>query len=201
MNSTNCLPCAITLLLCGITNTEAATVLQTEAYNGHTYQLISEDSGARITWSSAQAAALTLGGNLVTVDDAGENSFLLNTFGPTAIATAPSGGGLVSLWLGFNDAVQEGQYVWADGSPDTYTNWVPGEPAGSYGDDDYAGMVISFGFGNPGQWHDIVSDFRFNDVTFGVVEIVPTPVPIPAGIWLLGSALAGIGLGRFRKLS
>lgn len=162
------------LLLSSVTCTEAATVLQTGTFGTHTYKLIGSDSGSRLTWPDAQAAALALGGNLVTVNDEAENTFLLNTFGAKAISAAPSGGGLVSLWLGLNDAAQEGQFVWADGTSSSFTNWKPGEPAGNVADEDFIGMVVNSGFGTPGQWHDIVSDFRINDVTFGVVEIVTT---------------------------
>ena len=162
-------------LLIAAGSSQALTIMQTSTFNGHTYILIGNDSSTRMTWNEAQAAALTLGGNLVTVNDTAENQYLLTTFAPTAVAVAPQGGGLISLWLGLNDAATESNFVWVDGAPVTYTNWVPGEPAGGAPDEDYAGMLVGPGFGAPGQWHDIVSDFRFNDVVFGVVEVVPEP--------------------------
>jgi len=186
----------LSISLSCVANTEAATVLQTATFGTHTYKLFGDDSGSRLLWPDAQAAALVLGGNLVTVNDAAENAFLLETFGASAISATPPEGGLISLWLGLNDAAQEGQFVWADGAPITYTNWVPGEPVGGVADEDFIGMVVGPGFGTPGQWHDIVSDFRFSDVTFGVVEIAPTTVPIPAAAWLFGGGLSLLSLMR-----
>ena len=57
------------------------------AYNGKFYLL--SNAG---TWTQAQAQAVSLGGNLVTVNDATENQFLVNTFGGTE-----------GLWIGLTD--------------------------------------------------------------------------------------------------
>ncbi|MFN9629193.1 MAG: lectin-like protein, partial [Cyanobacteriota bacterium] len=77
------------------------------SYNNKYYTL--SNAG---TWSEAQAQAVSLGGNLVAVNDAAENQFLVDTFG-----------GSESLWLGLTDAATEGSFQWANGEAATYSNW------------------------------------------------------------------------------
>lgn len=33
-------------------------------------------------------------------------------------------------WIGLHDSLKEGRYVWVDGSPIPYSEWLPGEPNG-----------------------------------------------------------------------
>jgi hypothetical protein len=177
---------ATMMVLSALGHAHAAMILQTAIFGGHTYDLVRDDAGSRLTWADAEAFAVTLGGHLSTVDNAAENSFLLATFGPTALAHAPAGAGLVSLWLGLSDAAQEGTFVWAGGAPLSYTNWVPGEPAGGFADEDYGAMVVGAGFGTPGQWHDVVSNFRLNDFTLGVAETAGVPESSSALLFCIG---------------
>lgn len=115
-------------------------------YNGKFYLL--SNAG---TWTQAQAQAVTLGGNLVTVNDAAENQFLVNTFGGTE-----------GLWIGLTDEVTEGTFKWANGEAVTYTNWSPGQPDNFGGAQDYAYI----NFQNPGKWDDAgIAGIR------GIIEI------------------------------
>ncbi|WP_287627446.1 MULTISPECIES: Calx-beta domain-containing protein [unclassified Microcystis] len=105
------------------------------------------------TWTDAQAQAQAIGGNLVTINDAAENQFLVNAFG-----------GSEYLWIGFTDAVQEGNWQWINGEPVTYTNWASGEPNNS-GNEDYAGL----NWGGIGRWND----YKFNVYNLrGIVEVL-----------------------------
>ena len=113
-------------------------------YNGKSYLLSSAG-----TWTQAQAQAVSLGGNLVTVNDAAENQFLVNTFG--------------TAWIGFTDQVVEGQFKWANGEAVTYTNWFPGEPNGG-GGENYA-QLIGGTFG--GIWNDLPNAVSLQ----GIIEI------------------------------
>src|SRR5262245_38513612 len=97
-----------------VTANAAPIVIDTASYNGHTYYLLSTSS-----WTDAEAAAIGLGGHLVTINDAAENNFLVNQWA--------SGPNERSLWIGFNDAAVEGTFVWSSGQPVTYTNWNGGE--------------------------------------------------------------------------
>jgi hypothetical protein len=50
------------------------------------------------TWEQAQAQAVSLGGNLVTINSQAEQDFLISKFG-----------GSEQLWIGLTDKVTEGQ--------------------------------------------------------------------------------------------
>lgn len=169
--------------------TATPAVVQTATWGGNTYHLLSEAG-----WEDSEAVAVGLGGHLVTVDSLAENQFLASTFGATADSLA-SGGGTVSLWLGLNDRVAEGSYVWSGGQAVLYTNWISGQPQNSMSDEDYAGLMVS---DLAAGWHDVVADLRFNDRTFGVVEIAAAPVPEPS-MWAL--CLSGAGLLAWRRRS
>ena len=108
-------------------------------YNGHFYY----KSNALLTWSEANAAAQSLGGYLVTINDEAENDFLYNTF------YLPS---LTDLFIGLNDINTENEFEWVNGEPLDYTNWDGGEPNDLDGED-----AVHMIFG--GVWNDI-SEFN-----------------------------------------
>ena len=90
----------------------------TNAVNGHNYYLLSSSS-----WPASEAEAISLGGHLASIDDAAEQSWAFSTFGTFAGVDR-------SLWIGFSDSVIKGTFLWVDGTPVTYTNWLPGDPDG-----------------------------------------------------------------------
>jgi len=125
-------------------------------FNGKSYLLSSAG-----TWKQAQAQAVSFGGNLVTVNDAAENQFLVNSFGGTE-----------QLWIGLTDEVVEGQFKWVNGEAVTYTNWLGGQPDNSGGAENYAQI---FG-GTNGQWNDLADNPGIYGGTFpsairGIIEI------------------------------
>jgi Ca2+-binding RTX toxin-like protein len=106
------------------------------SFNNNLYTLSTAGS-----WTNAQAQAQALGGNLVAINSAAENQFLLNSF-------AGSGG---SFWIGFTDVASEGTFTWVNGDPVTYTNWAPGEPNNDDGGEDYGEFIAREG----GVWNDL----------------------------------------------
>ena len=99
-------------------------------YNGHSYYR----STSSMTWTNAKAACDNMGGHLVTITSAAENTFVFNTW--------PSG------WIGFTDEAVEGQWKWVTNEAVTYTNWNGGEPNNA-GNEDYAQFVSG------GRWNDL----------------------------------------------
>lgn len=135
--------------------------------NGHSYYLLSAGS-----WTASRAEAVnSLGGDLVTIDDAAENEFVRATFLAGADASRP-------LWIGLTsptgDWVDPSTWEWVDGSPSAYRNWRAFQPdVGSADgqDDRYAAMNESGAAS--GLW-DNYPDSAYR-LAYGVVEVVPEP--------------------------
>ena len=125
-------------------------------YNGNEYQLTSTTS----TWEQAQVEAESLGGHLVVINDAAEQTWLTQTFGNSE-----------RLWIGLTDRSQEGNFQWVNGENTNYSNWASGEPNdykfnGSFlAGEDYALM----NWNSSGQWNDMPNSYAG---TFrGIVEV------------------------------
>lgn len=161
---------ATAALSLGIGNSASAATFTNPA-NGNQYFLTDIT-----TWTDAQAQAVAAGGNLVTINDASEQAWLVNTFG-----------GLERLWIGLTDTAQEGVFNWISGQAVTYTNWVTGEPnsgGGAY-EEDYVVMNWS----GAGTWNDLPNAGPGFLPTRGIVEIESVPEPATlGGILLIGAA-------------
>ena len=99
-------------------------------YNGHSYYR----STSSAYWTDARTACANMGGHLVTVTTAAENTFIYNLW--------PSG------WIGLTDEVTEGVWRWVTGESYSYSSWNPGEPNNSNNED-----YIQFVGG--GKWNDL----------------------------------------------
>lgn len=99
-------------------------------YNGHSYYR----STGTAYWSVAKQNCINMGGHLVTVTSAAENSFIFGLW--------PSG------WIGLTDAVNEGVWRWVTGETYSYTSWNGGEPNNA-GNEDYVQFV------GGGKWNDL----------------------------------------------
>jgi len=99
-------------------------------YNGHSYYR----STGNAFWTDARTACANMGGHLVTVTSAAENTFIYNLW--------PSG------WIGLTDEVTEGVWRWVTGETYSYTSWNPGEPNNA-GNEDYIQFV------GAGRWNDL----------------------------------------------
>jgi hypothetical protein len=99
-------------------------------YNGHSYYR----STSSMTWTNARTACANMGGHLVTITSAAENTFVYNTW--------PSG------WIGLTDEVTEGVWKWVTNEAVSFTYWNGGEPNNA-GNEDYVQFV------NGGRWNDL----------------------------------------------
>gem|GEM_PF-2914428 len=75
------------------------------------------------------------------------------------------------MWLGLNDASQEGVYIWTSGEPFSYRPTTVNFPTGT-GNEDYI-HIIRPGLTNAGIWNDYPNN-PGRDVN-GVLEILPEP--------------------------
>jgi hypothetical protein len=100
---------------------------------GHDYLYVDDP----MSWAEAEAYAVSLGGHLVTINDAAENDWLVATLG-------------TEYWIGFNDIAAESEWVWVSGEPVTFTNWLAGEP------NDYMGEDLAMIWNKPPiGWNDV----------------------------------------------
>jgi hypothetical protein len=132
-------------------------------------------------YAAAQAESRILGGYLVHINSAAENTFVFNAFGSSS-----------SLFIGLTDQITEGVWIWDDGLPLLASEalWGPGEPNNASNED-------FVHFRSDGLWNDIG-----NNQYRGIVEIAQTSstVPEPMTVTLMGTGLLGImGAGYARR--
>ena len=161
----------------------------TNVANGHFYYLLKS-----MTWTASEAVAVARGGHLVTINDAAENQWVVDTF-------AHYGGANRPLWIGLTDLEVEGTFEWSSGEPFNYANWntASGEPNNSGGsgyEEDYV-YIIQQNSGNPTvlatYWNDLPNDaYGVIPPVYGVIEInhplnpPPPVVPPPVATVRLG---------------
>jgi len=127
--------CAIALSLSLAQRAEAVTVVQTATWNGHTYIEVRGDGhafvrtqagggdGTGISWTDAEAYAVSVGGHLATITSAAENTWIFDTF---------NSGAADNLWIGLSkpNGGNSSSYDWSNPSEDfvlgsSYNNFHP----------------------------------------------------------------------------
>lgn len=112
----------------------------TNAANGHRYVLLSPAA-----WFAQQTEAVAMSGQLATVRNAAEQSWLVSTFSPFL--------GSGSAYIGLTDRAVEGGFAWSSGEASTYRNWASGEPNG--GTNENFVELTSASHPAAGKWNDI----------------------------------------------
>jgi hypothetical protein len=134
------------------------------------------------TWQAALAEAQGYtGGSLVAIGSLAENSFVRTTFA-----------NLGSVWIGFNDILSEGNFVWANGEPVVFTNWNGGEPNNVGANGEHVTELL-----NNGAWNDLSA----SNSRYGIIEVAATStVPEPMTVTLMATGLLGVmGVGYSRR--
>ena len=105
-------------------------------------------------WISAEAAAANLGGNLITINDASESSYITSAYMEDATN---------AYYIGLNSADTQGNWIWSSAESTTYTNWAPGthnnQPSERYS---IIGIIT-------GWWDDWTN--QQGTVTQGIAEV------------------------------
>ncbi|NWU97742.1 MRC1 protein, partial [Upupa epops] len=98
-------------------------------------------------WKEALISCSESNGSLASVHSLEEHSFILSQLGYKAVD---------ALWIGLNDLNTQMYFEWSDGTPVTYTKWLPGEPTHAMnGQEDCVIMA-----GEDGYWADSPCDTK-----------------------------------------
>ena len=89
-------------------------------------------SAYKTNWNEAKTACEAIGAHLAVITSYQENTFLNKRNG----------------WIGLNDEVKEGTWVWVDGSVLSYKNWDSGQPSNN-NNNQHCGFRTS-----NGKWND-----------------------------------------------
>ncbi|XP_031416906.1 ladderlectin-like isoform X2 [Clupea harengus] len=109
-------------------------------YGTRCFKFVSE---AR-SWAKSESHCVAMGGNLASVHSIVEHSFIQELIREHTQGTPRT-------WIGGYDAVEEGRWLWSDGSRFDYTDWSPGEPNNQYGGE----HCIEINFGGRLLWNDL----------------------------------------------
>ncbi|KAK7933320.1 hypothetical protein WMY93_004216 [Mugilogobius chulae] len=98
----------------------------------------------------AEKSCQSFGANLASIHSDEENSFI------SELIKTTTGAYTVTL-IGGSDAMQEGKWLWSDGSVWGFTSWNSGEPNNHNGYEN----CIETNAGKPRMWNDVPCAFRY----------------------------------------
>ncbi|XP_033854652.3 macrophage mannose receptor 1-like [Acipenser ruthenus] len=113
-------------------------------YAGHCYYL----ERSKKIWKDALTACHKDGGDLASIHNIEEHSFVISQFG-----YLPS----EDLWIGLNDLKMHMLFEWSDGSHVTFTKWHTGEPSHSSNLQEDCVLMK----GKDGKWTDHVCEKQY----------------------------------------
>ena len=106
-------------------------------YDGHIYLIFTD----KVSWFDAYKNCVNLGGHLVTITSAEEQTFLTTYMNSQSFSS--------TAWLGaYSDSEN---WYWVNGEEFEYTNWRSGQPSYS----DSAEFYASINYGSIGSWNDL----------------------------------------------
>ena len=117
MNNTRCTPCETP----EFTDFHFMGEYGTGA-DKHYYYLSKHTATPEIAFKNAKA----LGGNVVTIETAGEDTWLWNRFLALVKPVAPD---WIDIIIGLSDLDRDGKYTWQSGSTSPSRKWAGGSPA------------------------------------------------------------------------
>ncbi|XP_054452124.1 macrophage mannose receptor 1-like [Anoplopoma fimbria] len=125
-------------------------------YTGHCFHLNRNEK----TWSDAQRECRNEGGDLVSISNVEDQSFVISQLGYISMD---------ELWIGLNDRKTEGLFDWIDHSTVRFTSWEYGKPAAS---SDIKDCVVIMG--ENGNWADRVCEEKHGSICMKMSASKPT---------------------------
>ncbi|KAM8849997.1 macrophage mannose receptor 1-like isoform 2-T2 [Spinachia spinachia] len=125
-------------------------------YNGHCFHL----NRTQQTWSDAQRECFNERGDLVSIRNVEDQSFVISQLGYESTD---------ELWIGLNDRKVEGLFDWSDHSTVSFTSWEYGNPAASSDINDC--VLIQ---GESGNWADRVCEEKHGSICMKMSSSKPT---------------------------
>ncbi|XP_017930940.2 macrophage mannose receptor 1-like [Manacus vitellinus] len=110
-------------------------------YGGHCFMVHRDPK----EWREALISCNESNGNLASIHNPEEHSFILSQLGYQAVD---------ELWIGLNDLKTQMYFEWSDGTPVTYTKWLPGEPTHEVNGQENCVIMA----GKDGYWADNACD-------------------------------------------
>ncbi|KZR78256.1 Hemolysin, chromosomal [Prochlorococcus marinus str. MIT 1320] len=125
------------------------------------------------TWEEAEANAQKLGGHLVTINDAEENDWLVDTFADINKGHTDNPIESDIYWIGLSKST--GAWQWESGENQSFTNWGPKEPWEDNGASDRAQIVVEaypttdpdHWIATAGNWNNAPNSYQH----YGIAEI------------------------------
>jgi hypothetical protein len=163
---------ALAALVATCWNADAISIFEGPVYNpasGHTYYLLSPAS-----WDTAEIFSQSLGGHLLTINDAAENTWIEQTF----LVPHPT----INPNIGLTEYGHIGTWTWISGEPVTYLNWGPGEPNFAW---EHWSNLFPADWAISGTWNNTIE----TDIVYSIAE-VPEPSVLSLGALALGMLFA-----------
>uniref|UniRef100_A0AAZ1WXN7 Mannose receptor, C type 1b n=1 Tax=Oreochromis aureus TaxID=47969 RepID=A0AAZ1WXN7_OREAU len=126
-------------------------------YNGHCFYLYRNETKK---WSDAQKTCRKEGGDLVSIRNVEDQSFIISQLGYASTD---------ELWIGLNDRNRERLFVWSDHSPVSYTSWDSREPTVTSEQEDC--VLIR---GENGNWADRVCEEKHGFICMKTSDSEPS---------------------------
>jgi hypothetical protein len=148
----------------------------TDGGNGHTYEVVAAPE--TLSWDAARAAAQARGGDLATITSPAENAFVFDLVDSPDYWIDYDGHIPMGPWLGgfqpLGSPEPAGGWEWVTGEPFAFTNWAPGQPSNTSGEDRLHFFVGEIAGQRGPTWNDVQNNGQALPRAY-VVEYVPEP--------------------------
>lgn len=187
MSKTYLFVAAVAVLIIAATSALAGGEYVWHRYGDHAYALT-------LTWQpwvDSESEAISVGGNLVTINDAAENEWLAATFAHTYAKGHYGFPGQAAVHIGYHLNADSQQWEWTSGEPVTYTNHFHGFPQNG---------TRAYLYVNPNpyalSWNANPVNTEPGHPSDYLKGVIERPVPEPAGLLALAVGLGGLLIRR-----